>query len=142
MTDCSKAYKWNVNNVYDGVVECQVDPKETALYGRTVYLLPANATYIEPLPEKEGFQVKWDGDKWFYEEIEQEPEPYEPTEEDKRAAEINELKQKLKASDYAVIKIAEGAAEREEYAELILQRAEWRARINELEEESVKSEAE
>ena len=47
--------------------------------------------------------------------------------------EIAELKAKLSASDYAVIKIAEGAAQPEEYAELISQRQEWRTRINELE---------
>lgn len=49
--------------------------------------------------------------------------------------EITELKEKLSASDYAVIKIAEGAATGEEYAELIQQRGEWRAKINELEAE-------
>lgn len=47
--------------------------------------------------------------------------------------EVNELKKKLADSDYAIIKIAEGAAEREEYAELIVQRQAWRDRINELE---------
>lgn len=47
--------------------------------------------------------------------------------------EIADLKAKLSASDYAVIKIAEGAAQPEEYAALIAQRQEWRARINELE---------
>lgn len=47
--------------------------------------------------------------------------------------EISELKLKLAASDYAVIKIAEGAATPEEYADLISQRQQWRARINELE---------
>lgn len=51
----------------------------------------------------------------------------------KAAEEIAELKQKLADSDYAIIKIAEGAATQAEYAELIEQRAQWRARINELE---------
>ena len=51
----------------------------------------------------------------------------------KAAEEIAELKQKLADSDYAVIKIAEGAATQADYAELIEQRAQWRARINELE---------
>ena len=51
----------------------------------------------------------------------------------KAAEEIAELKQKLADSDYAIVKIAEGAATQAEYAELIEQRAQWRARINELE---------
>ena len=46
--------------------------------------------------------------------------------------EINELKQKLADTDYAVIKIAEGSATVDEYADLITQRREWRKRSNEL----------
>ena len=49
------------------------------------------------------------------------------------AKEIQELKGQLRETDYAVIKIAEGAARAEEYAEVITQRETWRARINELE---------
>lgn len=46
---------------------------------------------------------------------------------------IEELKEKLKATDYVVIKIAEGAATTEEYAEVIKNRVAWRKEINELE---------
>lgn len=48
-------------------------------------------------------------------------------------AEIEQLKAKLSATDYIAVKIAEGAATPEEYTEEIAQRAEWRAKINELE---------
>lgn len=47
--------------------------------------------------------------------------------------EIKRLKQSLTDTDYAVIKIAEGAATAEEYADVITQRQTWRSRINELE---------
>ena len=47
--------------------------------------------------------------------------------------EISQLKAKLAATDYISVKIAEGAATREEYVEQIAQRAAWRTRINELE---------
>lgn len=47
--------------------------------------------------------------------------------------EIFVLKAQLRETDYAVIKIAEGAATTEEYSEVIAQRETWRARINELE---------
>lgn len=50
-----------------------------------------------------------------------------------KAEEVLELKQKLVNSDYAIIKIAEGSATFEEYADLINQRKAWRLRINELE---------
>ena len=56
----------------------------------------------------------------------------EPTEDEIKAQTIAELKANLAASDYAIIKIAEGAATTEEYAELIAQRQTWRKEINEL----------
>lgn len=46
---------------------------------------------------------------------------------------IEELKQKLADTDYIVVKIAEGSATKEEYAEKIQERKEWRLEINELE---------
>ena len=49
------------------------------------------------------------------------------------AAEVATLKKNLSDSDYAIIKIAEGVATKEEYATLIANRATWRQRINELE---------
>ena len=61
-----------------------------------------------------------------------EPIEPEPTEDEIKAQTIAELKANLAASDYAIIKIAEGAATMEEYAELIAQRQVWRKEINEL----------
>lgn len=37
-------------------------------------ILPDGATYLEPIEEKEGYKVKFNGDAWIYEEIPQ-PEP-------------------------------------------------------------------
>lgn len=48
-------------------------------------------------------------------------------------ARIMEFKNKLADTDYAIIKIAEGAATTEEYADLIAQRQSWREEINRLE---------
>ena len=69
----------------------------------------------------------WDGSWYIVGYAPQKPQQLIDQEE------ISELKSKLAASDYAVIKIAEGAATPEEYADLISQRQQWRARINELE---------
>ena len=49
------------------------------------------------------------------------------------AAMIEDCKQRLADTDYVVIKIAEGAASREEYASVIEKRAALRERIGELE---------
>lgn len=46
---------------------------------------------------------------------------------------IAELKKKLSDTDYVVIKIAEGVATAEEYAEVIADRQAWREEINLLE---------
>lgn len=46
---------------------------------------------------------------------------------------IQRLKQKLADTDYVVIKIAEGAATMEEYADVIAKRQQWREEINVLE---------
>lgn len=60
----------------------------------------------------------------------------EPTEEDIKQRRIAELKQMLSDTDYAVIKIAEGAATAEDYADVIEQRKAWRNEIRELSNES------
>lgn len=49
--------------------------------------------------------------------------------------EIAELKQRIADTDYCVIKIAEGVATKEEYADIIAERQELRDKINELEAE-------
>ena len=54
-------------------------------------------------------------------------------ESERRANRIAELKAKLAATDYVVIKIAEGAATLADYAATIAGREEWRAEINRLE---------
>jgi len=47
--------------------------------------------------------------------------------------EINNLKFELSNTDYIAAKIAEGAATKEDYADQLAQRQQWRDRINELE---------
>lgn len=63
--------------------------------------------------------------------LEHDPYKHAPSASEQIAA----LKRQLAETDYAVIKIAEGAATVEDYADLIAQRQAWRAEINELEEQ-------
>ena len=60
--------------------------------------------------------------------------PYTAAERAKMRIEV--LKVQLAETDYAVIKIAEGAATAADYADLIAQRQTWRAEINDLEGQS------
>jgi hypothetical protein len=59
----------------------------------------------------------------------------EPSQEELIKREIAELKAYLSETDYVAIKIAEGEATADEYAEVLAKRKEARARINELEGE-------
>ena len=59
----------------------------------------------------------------------------EPTEDEKKAARIAELKRMLSETDYIALKIAEGSATKKEYSEKIAQRQAWRTEINDLESE-------
>lgn len=61
-------------------------------------------------------------------------ESTQPTSEQIKTAKISELKANLDATDYVVIKIAEGVATQDEYADVIKQRQAWRLEINKLEE--------
>ena len=54
--------------------------------------------------------------------------------------EIEMCKQRLTETDYVVIKIAEGAAVREEYEDIIDERVALRERINELERHAAEQE--
>lgn len=79
-------------------------------------------------------------DKGEYYEVAETPPAPEPSEYELRLRRIKELKRNLTETDYVVIKIAEGAATQEEYAEIIAHRAEWREEINRLEEENKEEE--
>ena len=71
---------------------------------------------------------------WADEDYETIQRYVEVPEEQRTADRIAWLKWQLSATDYAVIKIAEGAAAPEECADVISQRQAWRAEINELED--------
>ena len=45
-----------------------LDPLETEIQGKEVYLLPANSTFTKPLDPKEGYAVVWENNKWIYKE--------------------------------------------------------------------------
>ena len=46
--------------------EAACDPLETERAGEFVPLLAANATFDEPLEEREGFVSVWNGEVWEY----------------------------------------------------------------------------
>ena len=54
---------------------------------------------------------------------------------DEKNSEISTLKYKLQSTDYVAAKIAEGAATKEEYADILAERESWRQQIRSLEPE-------
>ena len=87
-----KAYKYASDFYYAGQQDCQLDPIATKREGHEVWLLPANCTWQDPLNEKDGYKIKWNGNEWEYELIPVEPEPEPPTLDEVKAQKIAELK--------------------------------------------------
>lgn len=117
-----KAYSYDeTTKKYKGEVDRQKDPLESKLAGHDVWLMPANSTLVEPLEVKEGFDIVWHDDHWEYEEVKKdpEPEPYVPTELDKKRQELFETEQWLRDHDYVGTKIATGRATIADYADVI-----------------------
>lgn len=84
------------------------------------------------LADSEHFRItRGDALEWVVEAIPEKTAEEKAAEE--KAEKITELKRKLADTDYIAAKIAEGAATKEEYAELLAQRQAWRDEINALE---------
>lgn len=96
------------------------------------YRILKNSEVVNNITADELFVIKYcEKNGYTYEEI---PES-EPTED--KQSKISELKRNLADTDYIACKIAEGAATREEYADMIAQRQAWRDEINELQKELI-----
>ena len=67
-------YNYNNQGYYTTSREARKNPLE-----KNVYLLPAFATFKEPLIAQEGKNIKWDGQVWIYEDIPEEVKESEPT---------------------------------------------------------------
>ena len=56
-------YKFDEKGLFVGIDETELDPLESELQGKEIYLLPPNATFDAP-EEKDGFAPVWNGEKW------------------------------------------------------------------------------
>lgn len=119
---------------YIGEIDRQIDPLESQAQGKDIYLMPADSTDVVPLEPKDGYDIVFNGADWEYKEIEKEPEPepYEPTELEKKYKELWETESKLRDLDYIGVKIATGRATIEEYADEIAEMSRLANKVNEL----------
>ena len=76
---------------YIGVETAFIDPLETELQGKEIYLLPANCTFTKATETKEGYKLKWNGESWEYEEIPKEPVSPEPTLDELKAEKLRKV---------------------------------------------------
>ena len=88
-------YRYDENTkIYLKSEPAMLDPLETKAAGHNVYLLPANCTFTEPPGPREGYNIVYNTNTgtWQHEkQPEAEPAAPEPTEEEKKAAQIAAL---------------------------------------------------
>lgn len=117
-----KCYKYDyITKIYTYEDNCQLDPLESELAGKDIYLLPAFATYEKPLKPKEGFNVVFNENenKWEYIEIPKEKREDELkkefedslTEEQKINIKISKLQSQLYSTDWYVTRYSETGKE-------------------------------
>lgn len=62
-----QTYKFNAETKeYLYAEEAFLDPLESKVQGKPVYLLPADSTFTAPLAPKDGYAVVWNGKVWEY----------------------------------------------------------------------------
>lgn len=81
-------YVYNTNNEYAGSLVLDSSDKSPS----GIWNIPAYCTETEPLEEKEGFNIVWNGTGWEHKEIPKEPTEPEPTLEEVKEAKIAEMK--------------------------------------------------
>ena len=92
-----KAYNYDLNGIYISTTECALDPLETELQGKDVYLLPANATFSTNPDYDETTSIPyWNGISWnIIKKIlpitPSEPVVVTPTTEERNRADIDYL---------------------------------------------------
>lgn len=96
-------YNYNNKGYYTASREARENPLE-----KGIYLLPANATFSEPLPNQEGKNIKWNGTKWIYEDIPEEVKEPEPTQEELLKTAIDQAvgnrKNYLSSTDWYILR--------------------------------------
>lgn len=114
-------YKYNEKGVFVGAEETELDPLESELQGKEIYLLPPNATFDAP-EMKEGFAPVWDGEKWTQIEDHRGTKYWLP--EDKHGSPAREMKELGALPDGASLTEPEPTAEELAAQELAQAKAE------------------
>jgi len=80
-------YNFDEEGYFTGKSKANIDPLETKVKKKNIYLLPRNATFIKAPKPQENKRIRWnkDNQKWFHEDIKipEDPEEKIETESDK-----------------------------------------------------------
>jgi signal recognition particle GTPase len=108
-----KVYNYNDEKKFTYEEDARIDPLETQVLGKDVYLLPAKATFKKALEAKEGFDVVFNEKegKWEYKETpvikDEESLLKEKTQKQRLQEAVWELENYLTSTDYKIIKAVE-----------------------------------
>jgi len=90
-------YNYDQEGYYIGNQEAALDPLETKIKKQNAYLLPSNATFTKmDLKPQENKRIKWNSEKWIYEDI--------PITEDEKIKTDEEITDQLKNEAVAIRK--------------------------------------
>lgn len=98
-TETMQAWQYDTDGLYKGEITLTW-MNRSPISGK--WQIPAEVTTIEPPAEKEGFNRVFKGNAWAYEEIPVEPEPPEPTPEEKKRQAIQALDAQYNADKNAL----------------------------------------
>lgn len=101
-------YKFDEKGLFIGIDETELDPLESELQGKEIYLLPPNATFDAP-EVKDGFAPVWSGEKWEHVEDNRGREYWLP--EDKYGAPARTMDELGPLPDGAILTPPEQTAE-------------------------------
>lgn len=60
-------YRYDLETLcFVGAEEMVRDTRESEVGGQDIWVLPAGCTKTPPPEAKEGFKIKWNGEKWYY----------------------------------------------------------------------------
>lgn len=85
-----KVYNFDIDGFYTDTSEAFKDPLESENKGKDIWLLPAQATFKEVLPKKDGKLIRFINGEWVYEDI-----PKKNVEEEKPIP-LDELRENIK----------------------------------------------
>lgn len=100
MDNTKVVFKIDKNNKYIGLLV--LDDTDKSPNGN--WNIPSNCIEnVEPLEDRKGFDIVWNGSSWEYKEVPKEPTKHEPTLDELKASKISEMKSERNIREQQII---------------------------------------